>query len=66
MPLTKCKNFCKAAGLISDEEIWLDMLASRNMTAHIYDDAQAARILTAIQNQYRQRFDGLAKFYQEL
>lgn len=48
MPLTKCKNFCKAAGLISDEEIWLDMLASRNMTAHIYDDAQAARILTAI------------------
>ena len=38
MPLTKRKNFCKAA----------------------------ARILTAVQNQYRQRFDGLAKFYQEL
>lgn len=55
-----------AAGLISDEEVWLDMLAARNLTAHIYDDAQAARVLAAIQSRYRQRFDSLAKFYQEL
>ena len=54
-----------AAGLISDEEVWLDMLASRNVTSHIYDDAQAARILTAIRDRYRQPFDRLADFYQE-
>lgn len=29
---------------------WLDMLASRNITSHVYDDAQAAQIVADIDN----------------
>lgn len=54
-----------AAGLISGEEIWLDMLAARNVTSHIYDDAQAAQILAAVRDRYRQQFDELAVLYQK-
>lgn len=55
-----------AAGLISDETVWLDMLASRNITSHIYDDAQAAQVLAAIRDQYQAPFAALAQFYGSL
>ena len=37
-----------AAQIISDQQVWLDMLASRNITAHMYDDAQAAQVVADI------------------
>ncbi len=52
-----------AAGLISDESVWLDMLASRNITSHIYDDAQAAQVLASIRTRYMVPFSALASFY---
>ena len=55
-----------AAGLISDEAVWLDMLASRNMTSHIYDDAQAAQVLSSIQCRYMEPFATLARSYAAL
>lgn len=55
-----------AAGLISDDAIWLDMLASRNITSHIYDDAQAAQVLDAIQDRYLAPLSALSDFYASL
>ena len=37
-----------AAQIISDQQDWLVMLASRNITAHMYDDAQAAQVVADI------------------
>ena len=51
-----------AAGLISDEAVWLAMLPSRN----IYDDAQAAQVLSSIQCRYMEPFATLARSYAAL
>lgn len=53
-----------AAELISDADVWLDMLASRNITSHIYDDAQAAQVLEAIRDRYSVPFNTLKEFYE--
>lgn len=52
-----------AAELISDADVWLDMLASRNITSHIYDDAQAAQVLEAIRDRYSDQLNSLKEFY---
>lgn len=54
-----------AARLIADEQVWLDMLSSRNVTSHVYDDAQAAQVVTAIRDRYIIPLTRLAAFYQE-
>jgi len=38
-----------AAGWISDEALWLEMLRDRNLTSHIYDEAAARRIYERVQ-----------------
>lgn len=53
-----------AAELISDADVWLDMLASRNITSHIYDNAQAAQVLEAIKDRYFDQLNALKEFYQ--
>lgn len=53
-----------AAEIISDGQVWLDMLASRNITSHVYDDAQAAQVVNAIQGNYIEPLTKLAEFYQ--
>lgn len=40
-----------------DESIWLDMLKDRNDLAHIYDGAQAQRLVQAILNRYIPEFN---------
>ena len=52
------------AELISHADVWLDMLASRNITSHIYDDAQAAQVLEAIKDRYSDQLNALKEFYQ--
>ncbi len=52
-----------AAGLLDDDRVWLDMLSSRNVTSHIYDDAQAAAVMSDIQQHYLQTLLALARFY---
>jgi nucleotidyltransferase substrate binding protein (TIGR01987 family) len=52
-----------AAGIIQDEAVWLDMLVSRNVTSHIYDDAQAAAVLNGIQTRYLSALFALDQFY---
>ena len=39
-------------GLISDGDIWLDMIKSRNVTSHIYDKSEVKVILETILNTY--------------
>ena len=41
-----------AAGLISDEELWLDMLNDRNNTVHMYSEQLAKEICRNIQTRY--------------
>ena len=49
------KNAVKEAfnvGLISKGEVWLDMIKSRNLTSHIYDEKEVLAILEIILNDY--------------
>lgn len=39
------------------------MLASRNITSHVYDDAQAAQVVADISNRYIGPLTSLAKRY---
>ena len=39
-------------GLIENGEIWMDMINSRNLTSHTYNEATAAKIVSAILDAY--------------
>ena len=43
-------------GLIDDEAGWLALLNARNLTSHLYDEAAAEEIFSAIQTKYRRLF----------
>ena len=46
-----------AAGLISNGEVWMDMIKSRNKTSHIYNKETADDIFMKIVNHYHQEFN---------
>lgn len=48
-------------GIISNGEIWMDMLSSRNKTSHTYNEETAKEINNAIVNIYFQLFKSLEK-----
>lgn len=48
-----------ADGIISDEKTWLELLYSRNLTSHIYDEHTASDIFTSIKEKYLQLFTQL-------
>lgn len=50
-----------ASDLINDETAWLDLLYSRNLTSHIYDEATANEIFEKIKNCYLHLFNELAQ-----
>jgi len=41
-----------ATGLVSDGQLWIDMLEERNLMAHTYDDARARQAVRFIQERY--------------
>ena len=47
------------AGLIENGEAWMDMIQSRNLTSHTYDEATAAQIASAIRDTYFAEFEAL-------
>jgi len=47
------------AGLIENGEAWMDMIQSRNLTTHTYDEATAAQIISAIRSTYSAEFEAL-------
>ena len=46
-------------GLIENGAAWMDMIQSRNLTSHTYDEATAAHIVAAIRNTYFAEFEAL-------
>ena len=47
------------AGLIENGEAWMDMIQSRNLTTHTYDEAIAAQITSSIRSTYFAEFEAL-------
>ena len=43
-------------GLIEKGEVWMDMIKSRNLTSHTYDESTAATIASAIVGKYLAEF----------
>ena len=48
-------------GLLKEGEVWMDMIKSRNMTSHTYNEATASMIAKAILNAYFVEFVILKK-----
>ena len=46
-------------GLIENGEVWMDMIAKRNLTLHTYDEETAAAVVEDILNTYFGEFGGL-------
>ncbi len=46
-------------GIISDGEVWMQMIKSRNLTSHIYDEKVIDEIITLIRETYFDRFSEL-------
>lgn len=55
-----------ASRLISNDAVWLDMMYSRNITSHFYDDAQASQVLNSICKCYLFPLSRLSDFYASL
>jgi len=53
-------------GLIKNGEAWMNMIQSRNLTSHTYDEATAAAIVSAIRSNYFIEFDALCTKLDEL
>ncbi len=54
------KNAIKEAfnvGLITNGDVWLDMVKSRNLTSHIYDSSEIMQILETIFTNYIPAFE---------
>lgn len=59
-PRTILKTAYKA-GMIDDENVWLDALVSRNNVAHAYNEAIAKDIINQTKNKYYDMFVQLSK-----
>lgn len=55
-------SFAWREGIISNEELWLDMLQSRNMSAHDYGRELSADIADKISNRYCKELTALKKY----
>lgn len=47
------------AGLIKNGELWMDMIQSRKLTTHTYNESTAAQIVEAILDEYFAEFEAL-------
>ncbi len=48
-----------SVGLIENGQVWMDMIQSRNLTSHTYNEATAAQIAIAILGDYFPQFEAL-------
>jgi nucleotidyltransferase substrate binding protein (TIGR01987 family) len=53
-------------GLIENGEVWMEMIESRNLTSHAYDEATAAQIIAAIRHRYFAEFQALRAKLEDL
>ncbi len=54
------------AELVTDGELWIDMLDGRNLSAHSYDENFARQMVEDIQNRYIALFNALERRTQEM
>jgi nucleotidyltransferase substrate binding protein (TIGR01987 family) len=54
------------AGLIENGEVWMDMIKSRNLTTHTYDEATADKISSAILSSYVAEFEKFKRRFSQL
>lgn len=45
-----------AAGLISDGDVWIDMIDARNLTVHTYDEQKAKEIYDMVKQKFYRSF----------
>lgn len=55
-----------ALGLIEDGEIWMEMIKSRNLTSHTYDERTADEIIDLVKDSYFYQFEKLKIKMEEL
>lgn len=48
-------------GLIENGDVWMDMIKSRNLTSHTYNESTATTIVTAVFNAYFTEFVSLRR-----
>jgi len=63
------KDSLKAAfgqGWIKDEDAFLDMLADRNRTSHIYSREESQKVFDRIRNEHLPMIDALARILQDM
>ena len=53
-------------GLITEGEIWMDMISSRNKTSHTYNEATAAEIIRSVLTVYYSEFQKLQATFSRL
>ena len=53
-------------GLISNGAVWMNMIISRNMISHSYNEETTIKIISAIKNDYYQEFQKLEKKFLKL
>jgi nucleotidyltransferase substrate binding protein (TIGR01987 family) len=53
-------------GLISDGEIWMDMVQNRALTVHSYDEKVAKKVATLVLSEYSRLFFELEKVFLNL
>lgn len=46
-------------GVLTEGQVWMDMIDSRNLTSHTYDERIAQRVLSAIRKEYLASFEHL-------
>ncbi len=54
-----------AAGIITEGEIWMDMINARNLTVHTYNEHMAKEIYEKVKDKYYPAFAALAKRTEE-
>lgn len=63
------KNVARKAfevGLVSDGQVWLDMIKSRNLSSHTYNEEITRKIITSITDAYFDSFCELNKKLNQL
>lgn len=50
-------------GLISDSDVWMEMIKRRNDTSHTYDEDMAKEVVMSVKDVY---FDALVALYREI
>ena len=55
-----------SAGILSNEEIWLEILSDRNILSHVYDSSKAKITVEKIKEKYLAEFKNLKKILEEM